>query len=78
MVEKIRHTTTAIIHGVIGFVVLGSMVLAAMFLQDLRTKKEHLAIEFSTDEIMEKIAQSKNYEIKCEKSGDCRLMLSMD
>lgn len=73
--DSIKEKIRAVIHGVIGFVVLSSMILASLWLKERVMTRETLTLELAPDDIMMQLAQSKSYEIKCDKTGECAFAL---
>lgn len=71
--EKIRNTVTAVIHGIAGFIIIASVILAALWLKEKLGTKATTTIQLSADDVLERLAQSDNYEIKCDKNGDGRI-----
>lgn len=69
--EAMKEKIKAVVHGVIGFVVLSSMILASLWLKERVMTRETLTLELAPDDIMMQLAQSKSYEIKCDKEGEC-------
>ena len=59
--------------GFAGFVILGSMLLAGLWLREKWQPKSSTSIQLSADDVLERLAQSDNYEIKCDKNGDGRI-----
>jgi len=71
--EKVKQIVIATIHGIVGFIVLGSMVLAGFWIRERLQPKSTTIIELSADDILERLAQSSNYEIQCDKNGGGRI-----
>jgi len=71
--DKIKQIINNLIVGVIGFVILSSMILAALWLKERIAPQQVTRIELSADDVLERLAQSDNYEIKCDKNGDGRI-----
>lgn len=71
--ETLRKQLNAVIHGVIGFVILSSMILAALWLRERIRPMSTTSIQLTADDVLERLAQSDNYEIKCDKNGDGRI-----
>lgn len=67
--QTIGERIAAVTHGVIGFVVIGSMALAGLWLKDRVGPRDSVTLELAPDDIMMQLAQSKSYEIRCDKEG---------
>ena len=76
MTERIAKTIANLITGFIGFVVLGSMTLAGLWLNTQLGPRDKLVLELSPDDIAMTLAQSDSYEIHCDKTGEsCKIGL---
>lgn len=70
---KIKQTINNLVVGVIGFLIIASFILAALWLKEKLGTKATTTIQLSADDVLERLAQSDNYEIKCDKNGDGRI-----
>lgn len=75
MTTKIAHLIATLITGFLGFVILGSMTLAGLWLSDRLGVKEQITVTLSADDILMQLAQSESYDIRCEKDGACQIAL---
>lgn len=71
--DKIRQTINNLVVGVMGFIIIASVILAALWLKEKLGTKATTTIQLSADDVLERLAQSDNYEIKCDKNGDGRI-----
>ena len=71
--ETLKNNIMAVVHGVLGFFIIASMILAALWLRERIIPAQTTKIELSADDVLERLAQSDNYEIKCDKNGDGRI-----
>lgn len=67
--DRIKEVIKAFVSGVCGFIVISSIILASLWLREKVMPRQTLAIELSPDDVLEQLAQSDNFIIKCEEDG---------